>query len=46
MAAGGATERMADFDLSPQQRMVRQAVREFAEREVAPHVEPSRWQIV
>jgi len=39
MAAGGATERMADFDLSPQQRMVRQAVREFAEREIAPHVE-------
>jgi alkylation response protein AidB-like acyl-CoA dehydrogenase len=30
---------MADFDLSPQQRMVRQAVREFAESEIAPHVE-------
>jgi len=30
---------MADFDLSPQQRLVRETVREFAEREIAPHVE-------
>jgi len=39
MASGAATERMADFDLSPQQRLVRETVREFAEREIAPHVE-------
>jgi alkylation response protein AidB-like acyl-CoA dehydrogenase len=39
MAHGGATDRMADFDLDPQQRLVRQTVREFAEREIAPHVE-------
>jgi len=38
MSQGGATERMADFDLDPQQRLVRQTVREFAEREIAPHV--------
>jgi alkylation response protein AidB-like acyl-CoA dehydrogenase len=31
--------RMADFDLSEDQRMVRRAVREFAEKEIAPHVE-------
>jgi alkylation response protein AidB-like acyl-CoA dehydrogenase len=31
--------RMADFDLSPEQRLVRQAVREFAEKEIRPHVE-------
>ena len=31
--------RMADFDLSPEQRLVRQTVREFAEREILPHVE-------
>jgi glutaryl-CoA dehydrogenase (non-decarboxylating) len=37
--SGSATERMADFDLSPQQRLVRQTVREFAEREIAPYVE-------
>jgi alkylation response protein AidB-like acyl-CoA dehydrogenase len=30
---------MADFDLSPEQRLVRQAVREFAEKEILPHVE-------
>ena len=35
----GATERMADFDLSEDQRLVRRAVREFAEKEIAPHVE-------
>ncbi|MCZ6783040.1 MAG: acyl-CoA dehydrogenase family protein [Proteobacteria bacterium] len=32
-------DRMADFDLSPEQRLVRQTVREFAEREILPHVE-------
>ncbi len=31
--------RMADFDLSEEQRLVRRAVREFAEKEIAPHVE-------
>ncbi|MDB4433370.1 acyl-CoA dehydrogenase family protein [bacterium] len=30
---------MADFDLTPEQRLVRQSVREFAEREIAPFVE-------
>jgi alkylation response protein AidB-like acyl-CoA dehydrogenase len=39
MEPGGATQRMADFDLSEEQRLVRQTVREFAEREIAPHVE-------
>jgi len=39
MAIGSASERMADFDLNPQQRLVRRAVRDFAEREIAPHVE-------
>lgn len=34
-----ATERMADFDLTEEQRLVRQTVREFAEREILPHVE-------
>jgi hypothetical protein len=37
--SGGATERMADFDLSEEQRLVRATVREFAEKEIAPHVE-------
>lgn len=32
-------ERIADFDLSEEQRMVRAAVREFAEKEILPHVE-------
>jgi alkylation response protein AidB-like acyl-CoA dehydrogenase len=32
-------DRMADFDLTPEQRMVRSAVREFAEKEILPHVE-------
>ncbi len=36
---GGASERMADFDLTPEQRLVRVAVREFAEKEIAPFVE-------
>jgi len=31
--------RMADFDLTEEQRMVRRAVREFAEKEILPHVE-------
>jgi alkylation response protein AidB-like acyl-CoA dehydrogenase len=39
MTTRGSTERMADFDLDSQQRLVRQTVREFAEREIAPHVE-------
>jgi alkylation response protein AidB-like acyl-CoA dehydrogenase len=30
---------MADFDLSEDQRLIRQAVREFAEREILPYVE-------
>ena len=34
-----ATERMADFDLTAEQRLVRAAVREFAEKEIAPFVE-------
>ncbi len=34
-----ALERMMDFDLSEEQRMVRRAVREFAEKEILPHVE-------
>jgi alkylation response protein AidB-like acyl-CoA dehydrogenase len=32
-------DRMADFDLAPDQRLVRRAVREFAEKEILPHVE-------
>ncbi len=32
-------DRLADFDLTPEQRQVRQAVREFAEKEILPHVE-------
>ena len=32
-------ERMADFDLTEDQRAVRAAVREFAEKEILPHVE-------
>jgi alkylation response protein AidB-like acyl-CoA dehydrogenase len=39
MGGEGATDRMADFDLTPDQRMVRAVVREFAEREILPHVE-------
>ena len=37
--SGGATERIADFDLTPEQRLVRRAVRDFAERELLPYVE-------
>jgi len=32
-------ERMADFDLTEEQRLVRRTVKEFAEREILPHVE-------
>jgi alkylation response protein AidB-like acyl-CoA dehydrogenase len=32
-------ERMADFDLSDEQREVRRSVKEFAEKEILPHVE-------
>jgi alkylation response protein AidB-like acyl-CoA dehydrogenase len=32
-------DRMMDFDLSDEQRAVRRAVREFAEKEILPHVE-------
>jgi len=37
--AESPTQRMADFDLTPEQRLVRESVREFALREIAPHVE-------
>lgn len=32
-------DRMMDFDLSEEQRLVRRTVREFAEKEILPHVE-------
>ena len=32
-------DRMADFDLTPEQREVRRVVREFAEKEILPYVE-------
>jgi len=32
-------ERMADFDLTPEQRQVRKTVKEFAEAEILPYVE-------
>ena len=32
-------ERIADFDLTEEQRLVRATVREFAEKELLPHVE-------
>ncbi|MDJ0846861.1 MAG: acyl-CoA dehydrogenase family protein [Myxococcota bacterium] len=32
-------ERIADFDLTDDQRLVRKTVREFAEKEILPHVE-------
>jgi glutaryl-CoA dehydrogenase (non-decarboxylating) len=32
-------QRIADFELSEEQRLVRQTVREFAEKELLPHVE-------
>lgn len=34
-----ALHRMADFDLNDDQRLVRRTVREFAEKEILPHVE-------
>ncbi len=34
-----ALERMMDFDLTEEQRLVRRTVREFAESEILPHVE-------
>ena len=34
-----ALDRMADFDLTPEQCEIRRVVREFAEREILPHVE-------
>jgi glutaryl-CoA dehydrogenase (non-decarboxylating) len=34
-----AVDRIADFDLTPEQRLVRRSLREFAEREILPHVE-------
>jgi len=34
-----ALDRMMDFDLSEEQRLVRQTVRQFAEAEILPHVE-------
>lgn len=39
MPTSPALQRMADFDLTTEQRAVRNAVREFAEREILPHVE-------
>ncbi len=39
MTAPGPLQRMADFDLSSEQREVRRAVREFAEKEILPFVE-------
>ncbi len=39
MSQGNPLEQMADFDLTPEQRQIRRAVREFAEKEIAPHVE-------
>ena len=38
-AAAAGPSRAADFDLTPEQRQVRRAVREFAEREILPFVE-------
>lgn len=35
----GPLERMMDFDLTEEQRMVRRTVRAFAEKEILPHVE-------
>jgi alkylation response protein AidB-like acyl-CoA dehydrogenase len=39
VAIGAAWERMADFELSAEQRLVRRTVRDFAEKELLPHVE-------
>ena len=34
-----ALERMMDFDLTDEQRLIRRTVRQFAEAEILPHVE-------
>jgi alkylation response protein AidB-like acyl-CoA dehydrogenase len=39
MPTSPVLQRMADFDLAPEQRAVRSAVRDFAEKEILPHVE-------
>ena len=39
MSAENPAARMADFDLTEEQRLVRRSVREFAEKEILPHVE-------
>ncbi len=39
MPSESPAQRLADFDLSEEQRLVRRAVREFAEKEILPHVE-------
>ncbi len=39
MSSGSVLARMADFDLTPEQRQVRAAVREFCEKEILPFVE-------
>jgi len=39
MTLDTSLSRMADSDLTPEQRLVRQAVRDFAEKEIRPHVE-------
>ena len=39
MTTANSPSRMADFDLTAEQRTVRRAVREFAEREILPFVE-------
>jgi glutaryl-CoA dehydrogenase (non-decarboxylating) len=39
MGGGMAWERMADFDLGPEQRLVRRTLRDFAEKEILPFVE-------
>ena len=39
-------DRMMDFDLSDEQRAVRRAVREFAEKEILPHVEEHELSLI
>ena len=39
MTTAISPSRMADFDLTSEQRAVRRAVRDFSEREILPHVE-------
>jgi len=38
-AMSSPQERLADFDLTDEQRLLRYSVREFAEKEILPHVE-------